>query len=351
MNKKEVTPYSKLGKSNRQILKDILPLEKPFTIFIEPSNSCNFRCLQCPHGLDDYEEKAGPIGNMSEEVFSKLLNDMIEWKKDFNEKYLLKVIRLYLEGEPLINPRYCEMLRQLKENNIAERIELVTNGSLLSKEICEKLVEYGLDYITISIYSVIEEKNKHITRSDITPTQIRDNIKYLRKIRDEKNKATPFIYVKIIDTYNEEENNTFKQYYEGISDEACIEKPMNWNNPDEGDFIGKLYDEDSQKVREDMNNRLKYRKACPFPFHTLSIKTNGDVLVCCVDWIRGTNVGNIMESSLKDIWNGDKLFQLRKLHIEGQRSQNKSCNGCELFFKLSEEDNIDEVKLEQIEGK
>ena len=100
-----------------------------------------------------------------------------------------------------------------------------------------------------------------------------------------------------------------------------------------------------------MNNRLKYRKACPFPFHTLSIKTNGDVLVCCVDWIRGTNVGNIMESSLKDIWNGDKLFQLRKLHIEGQRSQNKSCNGCELFFKLSEEDNIDEVKLEQIEGK
>lgn len=349
MNSNEAASYSKLGKNNRIKLAEAVPLPVPFTLFVEPTNSCNFRCVQCPHGLDNYADLAGPVGNMSEKCFQKLLDDLREWKKKINpERCLLKVIRLYLEGEPLINPAIAEMLKKFKENEIAERIEIVTNASLLTKEISEKLVSYGLDYLVVSIYAINDKKHEEVTNTKVTPEQIRQNVKRLREIRDEKNKKTPFIYAKIIDTYDSEENNSFIRSYEGIADETCIEKPMNWNTIEEVNFIDKMYSEEKAMSAKAEMEKRKRREVCPFPFHTMSIKGNGDVLVCCVDWLRKTKIGNIQEKSLEDIWNDEPLYQLRKLHIEGNRCENESCNECEIFYKFSEEDNLDELTLDKI---
>lgn len=340
-------PYSQLGKTRRKMT-DVIPLDVPFTIFIEPTNYCNFRCVQCPHGLDNYAELAGPMGNMDMKCFEKLVADLNDWREQLKiEGTLLKVIRLYLEGEPFVNPEIVDMLRVLKENNIAERIEIITNGSLLNQEICEKLVEYELDYITISIYAIEDEKHRQATRTQVAPVQIRENVKLLRQIRDTMGKEKPFIYTKIIDTYSLEENQKFRDYYENIADEICIEKPMNWNSSEEVDFIENLYGkEKAQTAREELGQR-EYRRVCPYPFHTLSIKSNGDVLVCCVDWQRNTKVGNILEKTLHDIWNGTDLYELRKLHVQGQRNENKSCDGCELFFKFAVEDNLDALEVDE----
>lgn len=346
-------PYSELGKRNRNKLVDIIPLEKPFTIFIEPTNLCNFRCVQCPHGMDDYAEKAGPLGNMSMECFGKLLTDIREWRKELEESEetpFVKVVRLYLEGEPFVNNEIVEMLRLLKRENIAERVEIITNGSLLTASICKKLVDYQLDYITISIYAIEEYKHKYMTKSNILPQNIIENVRMLRTIRDERDNIRPFIYVKTIDNFNDCENNEFIEAYRGIADEVCIEKPMNWNNSEEVDFISNLYEEEAVvKVKEELGKR-PYRKACPYPFHTLSVKSNGDVLVCCVDWKRNTKVGNIREESLYNIWNGKNLYEFRKLHIEGKRDLNLSCNNCELFFKFAEEDNIDSLTIMKLKS-
>ena len=46
-------PYTKLHETGRQVLRDVLPLSKPFTLLIEPSSLCNFRCLQCFQSLKE----------------------------------------------------------------------------------------------------------------------------------------------------------------------------------------------------------------------------------------------------------------------------------------------------------
>jgi hypothetical protein len=38
--------YTELKSTNRQNLMEVLPLAKPFTVLIEPSSLCNFRCIQ-----------------------------------------------------------------------------------------------------------------------------------------------------------------------------------------------------------------------------------------------------------------------------------------------------------------
>lgn len=201
----------------------------------------------------------------------------------------------------------------------------------------------------ISVYSVNKEKNKQITNSEINPEFIKENVKYLRQVRDSRKQNRPYIYAKIINTFNEQENEEFKKYYNTVVDEVDIQEPMDWNSSEEGKFIDKLYTD--KNIAEDVKKKIasrEERRVCPYPFHTLSIKSNGDVLVCCIDWLRATKVGNVFENTLEEIWNGKSLYELRKMHIEGTKSNNLSCEHCNYLNALRKEDNLDELTLDKL---
>ena len=44
--------YTQLKNANRQNLRDVLPLGKPFTLLVEPSSLCNFKCI---HNIIKYQ--------------------------------------------------------------------------------------------------------------------------------------------------------------------------------------------------------------------------------------------------------------------------------------------------------
>lgn len=256
-----------------------------------------------------------------------------------------RVIRLYLEGEALICPDFIYLLRRIREEVPIGRIELTTNASMMTEEISRALVQYEVDYIRVSIYSVRPQRHIEITRSTaVTPEQIRKNVRQLKAIRGDRER--PYIYVKMIEPLDEE-GEEFKNYYYGIADEITFEPAMNWSNTEQIDFIGNLYGKQTQDVRDKLKGSKNEKYACPFPFHTLSIKSNGDVLVCCVDWHRDTKVGNIFEQSLQEIWNGQALYELRALHLCHQRELNRSCAHCEIPLRNVAEDNIDGISIER----
>lgn len=58
-------------------------------------------------------------------------------------------------GEPLINPKTPDMVKIAVDNNLADRYELTTNGSLLTHEISDRLLEAGLTRLLISIKKYI----------------------------------------------------------------------------------------------------------------------------------------------------------------------------------------------------
>jgi len=116
--------YTELKCANRQNLMEVLPLSKPFTVLIEPSNLCNFRCIQCFQSIKDDSYFTRNRGNMPIERFHLVINQLAAWPGT-----KLKVLKLSLYGEPLINPDFCEMLRVAGDADVAERIETTTNAS------------------------------------------------------------------------------------------------------------------------------------------------------------------------------------------------------------------------------
>lgn len=141
----------------------------------------------------------------------------------------------------------------------------------------------------------------------------------------------------MIDTFSSE-NEIFKNMYEEVADEVCIESPMNWNG--QGNFIGNLYL--NRKIKKNLFlPAKKIKKVCPFLFYSLVIKCSGDVVACCVDWNKGTKIGNVKNESLSEIWNGQRLREFRKMHLEGRKAENKSCRNCTYLY--TSPDNIDNL--------
>lgn len=339
--------FTIITKKERRILKDILPLDKPLAVFIEPTNFCNFRCAPCAHGQENNRNDLKPFKHMDMNLYKKLICELSEWgdKK-------LNLLRLTALGEPILHPNICDMIKIAKELDVAEKLDLFSNGSLLTEDICNKLVEYGLDSIRFSIYSVLEEKHKVVTRSDFDIYKIRDNIAMLKKIRDSKGADKPYIFVKMFDTYSSE-NDKFIEMYKDIADEIGFEKVHDATKYNDSDLIGSYYKnpEDVRRTKEEFEKSLNNHKACSRPFMALVVCSGGDVVMCTHDAPRATKIGNAYERSLKEIWNSRELFEFRKMHLLGNKHENRLCKNCEWFRLFPPEDNVDGVSVDKLKPK
>ena len=51
---------------------------------------------------------------------------------------------------------------------------------------------------------------------------------------------------------------------------------------------------------------------CPVPFQEIEIFSDGSVFACCPSWNEYYSIGNVFESNVEEIWNSDKVVQLRR---------------------------------------
>lgn len=316
--------YTRL-KNHRTLLKDVVPIDMPFTLFVDPSNYCNFKCSFCPRNQADFAKYAGSYKHMSIKLFSKIVDDL----QAFHGR--LKVLRLFYLGEPLLCPDFWKILRLACDKYIADRIEISTNASLLTEEYTKKLLDIaavyaGNLYMRVSIYSIYQQKNEMITKNLISVNKIRNNVDTFYRMKNDMPEARERvkIYAKMLKSYSEEDD-AFLQLYANIVDEAALEEPMEWSSDQQRNLLSDVYSNDIVASLRDKT----MPKVCAYPFHTMAINSDGKVVCCCVDWKRKTYVGDVNSESLYDIWNGKKMQALRCAHLSGNRQKIESCANCQ----------------------
>lgn len=338
--------YTELKSTNRRKLMEILPLKKPFTVLLEPSSRCNFKCVQCFQGSKEDNYFTRSRMNMPLARFRRVIRQLQAWKGP-----RIKVLKLSLYGEPLVNPDFCEMLRIAAKADVAERIETTTNASLLTRAIAEKLVKYGLDYARVSVYAPSQRRHEKITGSKMSIGAIHRNLMLLQEIKKRSNSKKPFICAKMLDTYGPE-NDRFLEMYRDAADEAYIDKPHNWIKTGSADFMKNYYRADIGAALGDLKLHSTRRAACPMAFTTMAVRSNGAVSPCCVDFIGGTNLGNVDEQPLREIWNSDSWFEFQKMQLQGRKNENYSCSRCDICSSDHyTRDNIDGFPPEKMRGK
>jgi radical SAM protein with 4Fe4S-binding SPASM domain len=67
-------------------------------------------------------------------------------------------------------------------------------------------------------------------------------------------------------------------------------------------------------VRVDNERRLKY---CAYPAYELVIDVDGNVVLCCNDYYGANHFGNVMQTSLLDIWHSTAMSEVRARLLAG----------------------------------
>ena len=313
--------YSELRRAPRTVLRDVVPLPRPFTIFVEPTNICNFRCVYCPESFDNFEARAGGLSRMDIEAFERVSDQIKEMGR-------IKTLNLYMMGEPLANRQLPDFIKIARQKRIADRIILTTNGSLLDEKVARRILEAELDYLRVSIYGGNAQSFAGKTQTKIPLERVQRNVARFRELRDAL-KARTFVYVKMIDSGDLSENQEFLERFAPVADEAAIEPVMNWNDPSEGN----LAQIDSQSLLRGAHFQNR-KTICPQPFYTLVVHADLRVSVCCVDWAKEAVVGDLKTQTLTEIWRGEALRNFHIAHLEGRKSELTACKNCTFLHTM-----------------
>lgn len=321
------TSYAKLRTGNRISLVDESPIAAPLTIYLEPTNICNFKCVYCPESFSDFEKKTGGFHQLSLPDFHRIADQIRELGAP-------KVLNFYMMGEPFANKNTIDFIRIAMNTRLAERICVTTNGSLLRPATIDKLLDTGVDFIRISIYGGTPEAHARRTNSKIGFERIVEGVAQLHQQKKKRGLSSPHLYVKMIDGGDPVENEAFRHIFSGICDEIAIEPAMNWNDPEGSKLAQKPVESfiDSEYFRHK-------KSACPFPFYTLVIHSDLRVSPCCVDWEKTASVGNLRHETLSAIWRGRRMREFRLEHLRGNRRNLEACARCTYLFTVP--DNVD----------
>jgi MoaA/NifB/PqqE/SkfB family radical SAM enzyme len=299
--------------AQRTPLEQVLPLSTPFVLMIDPSSTCNFRCRFCPTGDTRLIQSTGRYqGFMKLDLFKKIITDLDEFDTP------IKVLRLYKEGEPLVNPHLPEMIHYARQSSKVLRIDTTTNGAVLKPELNRRLIDAGIDQINISVNGIRDEQFLDLTRARVNFS------KYLENIRDlYDNRKNCTVYIKAIyENMTSQEREQFLEIFGDVCDRIYFEHLQpNWPGF-HFDYIQVDYEVGhyGQELRE--------RQVCPFIFYMIVVNSDGSVSLCVQDWGHKLVVGETTHEKLRDIWLGKAGNAHRRAHLEMRRCENPVCAIC-----------------------
>jgi MoaA/NifB/PqqE/SkfB family radical SAM enzyme len=287
-----ITP--RITQEGRTPLETVIPLATPYLVFLDPSDVCNARCSFCPTGTGEAWKHRVPQ-RMDWKLYKKIIDDLASMPDP------IKTLRLYKDGEPMLNPRFASMVKYAKETGRFLQIDTTTNGSVLDKF----TQDLGLDRIFISLPT-----DFYSTR-DIWKARIR---RFVRR------NPTCHVHIKIIgDTLTPYQQEAFIKEFEMICDSLFVE------------HLAPCWPGYNVKANKDVGiygQPIKEVQVCPYIFYSLAINSDGTVSLCFLDWRHHDIVGDLRVQSFSEVWNGSYLKDHRLIHLRKHRWVLPSCATC-----------------------
>lgn len=303
---------------NRTPLAKVLPLRQPFLVQIFPVYACNFHCSYCLHGLP--AAKHGDISHqvmMDWQIYHKCIDDMRQFTAP------VKMLRFAGLGEPLLHPDIAPMIALAKEAGIADSVEIVTNGSLLTHELSDSLINAGLDRLRISLEGLSGEDYLQNCGHKVDFDALCGEIAYFYSRCTQTQ-----VYIKIIDYMVREpqKNQTFFDRFTPLCHEIAVE---HLTPTVEGIDYGSIAPSMSLD-RPQNEDSMVSTAICPQPFYLCQIGPDGRVVPCCATRYPLV-LGDLHQQPLPEIWNGTIADSIRRALLDGTQSC-EVCRDCSLYL-------------------
>ncbi len=308
LEKKFGSRYTKYRDNYLAILDDDehkINTQYPTTVVLELLNRCDLECIMCYQGFRNNAEKFTVDENILDKIFA-----------DFKKNKLSAL--MLTASEPLLYKHFDKVLKRAEEAEIMD-VFIFTNGNLLNEKNTKLILNSCVTRLFVSIDAATEETYNKI-RVPVSKRllkksrleRLENNVKNFVKIKKDLNKKLPLTRVSFVAlSENSHEIDLFKEKWENIVDSVEIQRETSI----------KVYD----KIKNYRGKKLDNYN-CTKPWGDMAIYSNGLVGPCCNLVGRKTPIGNIKYNSITEIWNGEKMTELRN----GFKNNNPNdvCKSC-----------------------
>lgn len=248
------------------VLETYNDVPKPTWIELSLIDVCNRKCIFCPKSDDNIAPDTYQL--MSRSIIDKIHDQLRDIK-------FSGTISLCGYGEPLLHKDINYIVKKLSK---ISKVEIITNGDVLTSKKIQELYLSDVSKILISMYDGPEQ------------------IKKFEEIALKANVPREIIILR---------DRWYDQY---------------------NDFGVKLTNR-AGTIKEGTQEEVGKFKNCYYPTYQFLIDWNGNIFLCPQDWQRRVSMGNMMQDTIFNIWTNKIMTKFRKNLLLGNRSDNP-CSKC-----------------------
>jgi MoaA/NifB/PqqE/SkfB family radical SAM enzyme len=225
--------------------------------------------------------------------------------------------RLFLGGEPLLHREIARFVRYAADAGLLTNIH--TNATLLDAGMSESLMDAGLHMLTFSFDGETAEEYEGI-RIGADFERVLDNILLFLRMKRDRGASLPETTLQLIRPVPPSGSprtgvgEGFRSRFEGLPlDKWLVIPPHNWA----GEMSG---------IGEAHPGKVYF--PCQLPWRSLSIAWDGRVVACCGDLNGRMILGDLRESTISEVWNGERLLSVRRQLLGREKPVNALCSAC-----------------------
>lgn len=276
-------------------------IESDFPIYlkIEPVSSCNLRCVMC-FQVDKTFTRKPYMGTMDFGMFKNVVDEA--------HVQGTKAVTLGSRGEPTLHPKLPEMLSYMRGKFI--EVKLITNATKLTEKLVHSILQNDVDMLVFSIDAHEKDLYERI-RVNGSFENVFENIRKFKEIKEaEYPNSRITTRVSGVKFDQQQDIQKFIEFWSPYIDEVGMkEAAVRWNT-----------------YENDLNEGNV--KPCLDLWQTMYVWFDGVTNPCDSDYKSVLSPGSFKAETLKEIWQGENLSAIRKLHKHGGRSSLMPCDRC-----------------------
>lgn len=256
--------------------------EYPLLVDLELSSICNLNCPMCYTITAAFREKVNAT-LMDFGLFTAVIDEIYG---------KVPAVRLSLRGEPTLHKQFVECIRYAKSKGIRE-VSFLTNGSRLSAEYFEQIMDAGADWITVSLDGLGDTYES--IRKPLRFDGMLENLKEMKSIKERHGTHKPVIKVQSVWPAIRDDPQLFYETLAPYVDLIAFNPLI--------DYLAN----DREILYED-------NFSCAQLYQRCVIGADGVAMMCANDEGNAAPIGNANTESIYEIWHGKKLQHVRAIH-------------------------------------
>ena len=279
----------------RRVLSDF-----PIVLLVEPTSICNLRCQMCFQSDDSFSRDRSVMGRMEFGLFQQIIDEMAAHGCDS--------LVLASRGEPTLHPRFADMLAYASPRVLD--VKMNTNATRLDEPLCHRILQAEPNLVVFSADSEDPVQYEEI-RKGARFGQVLENIRRFRDIRAKQYPQSRTTTRVSATLFRKDQNaEAIRSFWSELVDQVAVHSA--WP----------FWDSYSAPLSE-------VTSPCGLLWERMFIWWDGVCNPCDIDYKSHLAMGKLdARTSIREIWQGQKVQNFRRLHEGSQKNSCVPCNRC-----------------------